>query len=605
MKKAIILFVLALWPLSALAQAKKEGPKETLWAKVNLNVTWNKRNEDWGGVNEGRMNLSMSGTLKLNRDFSGKVDKGRFSPLLAYALQNATFNYDYKEDWSIIRSDNPPDCPNPQKTLQKTGSVSGDQHGAPMNLIIHYHKGLAEGASRLPLAPPPEAMAALIDYYEFVVLVPAQKAEGKSKVPDSKTGGCKEIDQSGPILDGQIEISFKIGADGKMAGSKSWTSQGLPHTFSVEVSDLPESFKKKPAAPKPWGKNDVHYTLTWDLDAAPIGQIEHETGGYWFDITGIDQDVVVGQKIHLKGLVAPRSMDTESGDWTIGDESKVKPILKFEASTESGHVLRVDASNLVKKEVTFFFTDEGESEVTYRTQAGGQDVTAKVKFKVKKPAFDLQADAQESNTYGPLELGEPNPSTECCVGAASDEERRLIQNCLEAKKGMATNPIDKSYYENHCPVGLQMNGITFTASPLDDTRGKVQFVQLVSRVETRQSASGGSQTQSTPQGLDGCYPFPQRVEYQAFDMPGFSKPDDGSVRLAKNFTYTMYLMFKPEGDENEWVPLKVLDWSWAGAIKCSAGRCQEDISGRSIQQSKAGRDTTEYPDWDTCSQTSR
>jgi len=384
MKKIVVLLVLFLLPVSVLALQKKEGPKETLWAKVTLHVDWNKRNENSGEVTEGVMNLSMSGALKLNRDFSGQVDKGRFAPLLSYALENATYNYNYKEDYSIFRPDNPLYCPNPQRTMQKTGSVSGDSGGAPMNLIIHYHSGLAAGASRLPIAPPPQVSDVLIDYYEFFVRVPAQKSEGKSKVPDSETGGCKEIDQSDPIFDGDIKIFYKIGRGGTMSGSKSWSSQSGAHSFSVAVSDLPDTFKKKPAVPRPWGKNDVHYSLTWDLDAAPVGQIERETGGHWYDITGIDQDATAGLEVKLRGLVAPRSMDAAAGKWTISNWKTVAPIKGFEASTEGIPSIPIPL-DLAIKELTFIFCGVGESEVAYTAKAGDQDVTAKVKFKVKAP----------------------------------------------------------------------------------------------------------------------------------------------------------------------------------------------------------------------------
>ena len=609
MKKAIVLFVLALCPFSALAQAKKEGPKETLWAKVNLHVDWNKRNEDSGGVRQGVMNLSLSGTLKLNRAFSGKVDQGRFSPLLSYALQNATFNYNYKEDYSINRQDNPPKCPNPQRTMQKTGSMSADQSGAPMNLIIHYNAGFAEGASRLPIAPPPETKDVLIDYYEFFVLVPAQKAEGKSKVFSSETKSCKEIDQSGPLFDGRIDIYFKMGPNGKMSGSKSWSSQSLSSTSSVAVSDLPETFKKKPEVPKPGGKNDVHYSLTWDLDAAPEAQIEHETGGYWFDITGIDQEVVVGQKIHLKGLVAPRSMDPESGKWTIGNESSVKPIKKFEASSASGHVIRLDPKDdLEKKEVTFFFTREGESEVTFKAQ----NVTAKVKFKVKKPAFDLIVTAAQSNTYGPLKTGLSNKGFDCCGSSLSAEDEAKAKECeklrkeIEAEKDSAIRGMLQKSYDSDpmCPVGLQYDGITFQAVPKDDTAsaGEVQYVQLVRATTVRTEPDrGGWSREVAAEGIDGCYPYPLNLEpYGTKDTPGFTRPISLFAR-----SYTMYLMFRPKGEGNEWVPLKMYLWDWQGALECDASGCRENKREAIFPSSGSGADADEYPEWDFCSDPGR
>jgi len=387
MKKIGIFLVFALWPISVFTLPSKEGPKETLWAKVTLHVTWNKRNESSGAVREGVMNLSMDGTLKLNRDFSGQVDKGRFAPLLSYALENATFNYNYKEDWSIIRPNNPPKCPNPQRSMEKTGSVSGDSSGPPMNLIIHYHAGLV-------IMPPPKVSDVLIDYYEFVVLVPAQKAEGKSKVLDSNTHKCKEIDQSDPLLDGQIQIFFKIGPDGKMSGSKSWSSQSVANNFSVEVSDLPASFKKKPAKPEPRGKNDVHYSLTWDLDSAPVAQIEREIGGHWFDVSGIDQAVLTGDEIKLRGLVAPRSLDKAAGKWEIGNLKALNTVKGFEEKPDSSGIPSVGLPvfltprDLAKKELTLQFLLEGESEIIYTARAGAQDVTAAVKFKIKKRAKD-------------------------------------------------------------------------------------------------------------------------------------------------------------------------------------------------------------------------
>ena len=105
MKKAAAFFLLALVPLSAFAQPKKPAPKESLWAKVTLHVTWDKRRESTGETRKGTFNVSMNGMLKPNRDFSGKVGQGRFSPLLGYTLENPTFNYSYQEDWAVERGD--------------------------------------------------------------------------------------------------------------------------------------------------------------------------------------------------------------------------------------------------------------------------------------------------------------------------------------------------------------------------------------------------------------------------------------------------------------------------------------------------------------------
>ncbi len=374
MKKSSVLFFTVFFLLSAMSPAVNKGPKETLFARVTLHVSWDKHNENSGEIRTGTMNLSMGGILKLNREFSGKVDKGRFSPILSYAQQNATCNYNYHEDWSIVRPDNPPRCPNPQRSLYKTGLVSGDSGGAPMNLVIHYHKGLAGG----PIMPASELSDMLIDYYEFEVMVPVQKTEGKSKALDSKTRQCKEIDQSAHLFDGQIEIFYKIGPGGKLSGAKSWSSQSMSNSFSVKVSDLPDTFKRKPAVPKPGGKNDVHYSLTWDLDSAPVAQIEREVGGHWYDITGLDQKVLPTEEISLRGLVAPRSLDTAAAKWEISNWSQVGPAKGFKEEIP----IALTPKDLGKKQLAIMFCGVGETEITYTTKAGAQEVSAKVKFKI-------------------------------------------------------------------------------------------------------------------------------------------------------------------------------------------------------------------------------
>jgi len=604
MKRIIVILWAALFPLTVQAAQAKAGPKQSLEARLSLNVDWNKINKESGDAHRGFMHLTLSGTLRINESFSGP-SRGKAPLLISYSFENATFSYRYKDEYFMNNPDNPPKCPNPQSIYEGQGSISGGSGGAAINLGLHYHAGLAGNVDKIPFNFPAEMADVLIDYYEFILPVPEQKISGKSKEYIGEGAGCRERDQSRKIFGGIIEILAPIGQGGRMSGSKNWSSDSGASSFSVAVSDLSSTFRHKPVSPPPGKDNDVHYSLSWDLDALPVVEVLWKSGGVWLDVTNKEQEVVTGEKIELRGQVLPRSADPGSGTWTV-DGGQGRPIKKYEASLEQAEVIRLDSNDLQQQNLTLYWTDQGQEKVTYRTKADGQDVSAEVTFKIKKPAFDLQAEAAQSNTYGPLEFGLANPSAECCVEALSPEERQRIQNCLEAQKGMATNPTDRRYYERYCLVrGLQYNGITFTACPLDDTPGKVQFVQLVSRVDTRQPASGGGgQSQSTPQGLDGCYPYPQISEYQAMDRPGFSDPAD-SASLAKDFIFTMVLMFKPDGEENEWVPLKVADWSWKGAIKCSAGACREDASARDFPHSTAGQDTNEYPKWNHCSQTGR
>jgi hypothetical protein len=374
MKKTLVLMLLALCPLLAFPQAMKAGPKETMWARVTLHVAWNIRNEDSGEVEvtQGVLHLTMNGTLKLNREYSGIRHAGRATPLLAYTLKDFTFNVMYKDAHSFFSPENPPKCSNPQTTFDKQASVNGDSRDEPpVNLFIHYLAGIG---MLQPDRTPPAVKDRLIDYYEFDVRVPYQKIDGQSQEFDYTSKKCSPHPQTRTIDDDDIRIYYMFGEGHTLAGSKSWTSHSdHPPGFFAEVSDLPAVFKRKPARPEPGGKNDVQYTLSWDLDSSPVAEIERERyGGLWYDVTGVDQEVAVGDVIHLRGLVSPRSLDTGKGKWDFSpwsDDFAIPLILTNELAFTAPQNLR-------------------EFEVTYTTKAGGQDVSAKVTFKVKKNSGD-------------------------------------------------------------------------------------------------------------------------------------------------------------------------------------------------------------------------
>lgn len=60
-------------------------------------------------------------------------------------------------------------------------------------------------------------------------------------------------------------------------------------------------------------------------------------------------------------------------------------------------------------------------------------------------------------------------------------------------------------------------------------------------------------------------------------------------------------MFRPDGDGNEWVPLKKAVWTWAGAIRCDYGTCFEDKADVVIPASEQVPDSSEFPEWSDCS----
>jgi hypothetical protein len=66
-------------------------------------------------------------------------------------------------------------------------------------------------------------------------------------------------------------------------------------------------------------------------------------------------------------------------------------------------------------------------------------------------------------------------------------------------------------------------------------------------------------------------------------------------------------MFKPEGQENEWIPLKRIDWKWDGDVRKEGENWVPAKSFSFVPKGKddnfSGKDptvmdATEYPIWD-------
>ena len=65
----------------------------------------------------------------------------------------------------------------------------------------------------------------------------------------------------------------------------------------------------------------------------------------------------------------------------------------------------------------------------------------------------------------------------------------------------------------------------------------------------------------------------------------------------------MYLMFKPALPESEWVPLKVVNWTWNGQVDYNESEGWKDFtylhSGGVIEPDEpVAMDTAQYPEWE-------
>jgi hypothetical protein len=336
------------------------------------------------------------------------------------------------------------------------------------------------------------------------------------------------------------------------------------------------------------------------------------------DITDPDVPVeeTVGKKIKLVGKVEPSHLKASDPKWQIAG----KNMKEFKADTSRSEVVPLDPNqDLNKEEVEFYWYDKGEAlQVEYRAEVEGEKLTAVTRFKIEKPDISLRTEPQDSNEFKTLYSGESLVSGNCCYAAEpEDEECKKLKEEIEkldendAFEGRLKQKLEKQYREECEQRGLQYKGIVFEADPPSDMKGELQYVQLVERtiVEVEYEERGervvpGKRTiWSTEEALDGCYPYPMNLPpYATNDMPGFGVaggPKYKSVELR----FKMYLMFKPESEEGEsqWVPVKVVFWTWKGAVECVGGDGHE-VTGEAVFPSPdIGADISEYPIWKCCS----
>jgi hypothetical protein len=127
--------------------------------------------------------------------------------------------------------------------------------------------------------------------------------------------------------------------------------------------------------------------------------------------------------------------------------------------------------------------------------------------------------------------------------------------------------------------------------------GETQYVQLVhtvGHVEKHKDALSPCQ-ELNKKGLDETYPYSSGPE--ATDAPGVPlTPLELNVSVKNHFE--MCLMFKPEGEESIFVPLRVMNWDWIGLAQRDGINDLWDITGSRTWKNPQDRKAEDYPEWD-------
>jgi hypothetical protein len=549
-----------------------------LTATVNIQVSWNKHDEYNGNLEKtGSMSTSVTGTLTLD-----KQQKGMFLFFPGSEGMNAEVKYQ-----NVTRD-------------KKTGEIHLKEEGSGSVQVLsprsitdpqtqgHFEfmacTGPAGRALALQLSGQididslREAMTSQenMDHYTFSVATPVQT------VVTDKDGNSEE---------GLRGIHFALVAEalkgGAISNSLSWTAEKIKYSighqnFMGTVYDPPKS-------------GDVNYIVSWTFGEVPSDvEIQREVNGKWVDITDETVQVVVGEKMKLRGVVVPEEKDPKKGTWTIDGERNTSEgavenyIKRYKAHFLTGGRV-IPLQDLNTQELEFYWVDGGAGKVKYITRPGGQEISAEAHFEIRKPNYKV------------------------AIGASKETEIK------EPKKGAELDPEECWGAGAHGAAGenelwLQYKGINFKAENLDkgEIDGKEQWVQIIKIHDSFQKYSDDNRVSSLIEdALDHCYPYqsgPKARDAPAIPLEKKGKPlevtrEDGTIIELRATGATqanrMYLMFKPDGKESEWVPIKVVVWKWTGNVEYDSSTAGWQKFNCSIDPAEPkAEDTAEYPKWD-------
>ena len=133
-------------------------------------------------------------------------------------------------------------------------------------------------------------------------------------------------------------------------------------------------------------------------------------------------------------------------------------------------------------------------------------------------------------------------------------------------------------------------------------RGETQYVQLIKEDGTwllRQEVAFGPNfcfEEHTQFKLDGSYPYCPGP--QLSDWPGIPLGTRNiHNRIEQTMTFHTWLMYRPQKPDADWVPLRVVDWSWRGGVTWNPDRLKYDADGPTVRV-VGERKANGYPEWD-------
>lgn len=585
----IFLFISPLLVTQGFASGKAE---DELDARFTWTIKWEEEPGQGKIQEKGNCTIQMEGKIVKYQEDEDEDD----SEFLRYIPKDMNATYSYENEWHNIEPTD--ECYGMVGQENATGSVkikSIDEASGPSDGMFELQALLGYGGQIymmqwLAQVSPEKMMDVdkqpINDNYTFKLFVPFETQvwvredcfTSESSIPrtfmfelyidEYKKGGM-----SGAFDHPATAHTFQQLGYGSCCGVTRYTpSEGSYNTMST-VSWT-------------FGKVATLQILYWDKDTKK-----------WVNINNETIDVITGEQVKLKARVLPEEEGPPTkGRWTIddGDNENGKFIKEYDADFRKGKVIRLDEKEMQQTEITFYWTDEGKAKVTFEAMANDNPLTAETEFSIRKPQYNVIVEAAEKSSIVTA-MFKPLKSDNCWVDVQEED--------LIAQKNK----------------WFRYDGITFTPKPVGSKEGETQWVQILESEEYTQIWDDRTYEKWHLKGevLDGCYPYPAKGDI-AEDAPALPLERNGKRIRARdsrgNFLDTqlyetkikedfrMYLMFRPDGTGNEWIPLKVVKWNY----DAEAQFYHVDENGENIWRTWVGKvtpaqpeaeDTNEYPEW--------
>lgn len=282
------------------------------------------------------------------------------------------------------------------------------------------------------------------------------------------------------------------------------------------------------------------------------------------DVTNGTQNVAVGQKVSLLAEVQPAGTTVTNPQWTVPGTRVANYVVTCTGAADPDGTTPCQSptsavvtplTSLTAAAVDFYWVDGGDNrQVAYSVDVGGARVTGFTTFNVKRPAAQVTARTGAvavSSAWGPPTLHYGTPT---------------------------------------------VPGISFTRNVTMPTggTGSLQWVQVGSILSRRQINSGAWERLAGA-GLDDNYPY--SFSGATSDSPGSEPLTSSYLKETASDSFQMYLMFKPSAGTTPtiWVPLRVVNWSWAGEATRSGTAWL--LTSASNAANPPDADATTHPTW--------